>query len=153
MDALPFADGSLDLIWSEGAIYNMGFTRGVRAWWRFLRPGGVLAVSEITWLRPDPPGDVKQHWESEYPEIGTASQKIAVLEGAGYDLQGYFVLPPSCWIRNYYEPTEKRMDGFLKRHPDEPEAAELVEMERQEAAMYKRCVKIYSYGFYVAKKR
>ena len=30
MESLPFAAGSLDAIWSEGAIYNMGFENGVR---------------------------------------------------------------------------------------------------------------------------
>ena len=28
MDNLPFGEGELDLIWSEGAIYNIGFERG-----------------------------------------------------------------------------------------------------------------------------
>lgn len=51
MYLLPFAEESLDLIWSEGAIYNMGFRIGVEAWRPFLKPGGLLAVSEITWLR------------------------------------------------------------------------------------------------------
>ena len=36
MDTLPFAAGSLDAIWSGGAIYNMGFESGVRQWRRFL---------------------------------------------------------------------------------------------------------------------
>ena len=76
MDSLPFAAESLDLIWSEGAIYNMGFGTGIEAWRPFLRPGGVIAVSEITWLRPDPPEELRQHWNSEYPEIATASEKI-----------------------------------------------------------------------------
>ena len=29
MDALPFENEELDLIWSEGAIYNIGFEKGV----------------------------------------------------------------------------------------------------------------------------
>lgn len=153
MEALPFADESLDLIWSEGAIYNMGFSKGVESWRQFLRPGGVLAVSEITWLRPDPPDDIKRFWETEYPEIATASMKITILERAGYDMLGYFVLPPECWIDNYYRPTQARMSDFLRRHAGQPEADELVEMERQEAAMYERSRGIYSYGFYVARKR
>ena len=57
MDSLTFAEESLDLIWSEGAIYNMGFGKGIEAWRPFLRSGGVLAVSEITWLRPNPRGN------------------------------------------------------------------------------------------------
>lgn len=153
MESLPFDDESLDLIWSEGAIYNMGFSKGVQVWRRFLRSGGILAVSEITWLRPDPPDDIKAFWETEYPEIASASEKVAVLERAGYDMLGYFVLPPTCWIDNYYQPTKARMNAFLQRHAGQPEANELVEMERREAAMYERCQRVYSYGFYVVRKR
>jgi len=54
---------------------------------------------------------------------------------------------------NYYEPTEERMPAFLKRHAGLPEAAEIVEMERQEAELYKRYQDWFSYGFYVARKR
>ena len=32
MDNLPFSDGELDVIWSEGAIYNIGFERGMNEW-------------------------------------------------------------------------------------------------------------------------
>ena len=32
MDNLPFGEGELDLIWSEGAIYNIGFERGLNKW-------------------------------------------------------------------------------------------------------------------------
>ena len=153
MEALPFADESLDLIWSEGAIYNMGFRKGLEAWRPFLRSGGVLAVSEITWLQLDPPAEIKQFWQGEYPEMGTAAEKIAVLEQAGYELLGCSVLPPACWIDNYYRPTAARIDGFLQRHAGQPEAEEVVRMERAEAAMYMRFPDVYSYGFYVARKR
>ena len=77
MDALPFEPETFDLFWSEGAVYNMGFERGVREWRPFLRPEGVLAVSEITWLRPHPPAEISEYWKTEYPEIATAPEKIA----------------------------------------------------------------------------
>lgn len=153
MDSLPFTAESLDLIWSEGAIYNMGFTAGIEAWKAFLRPGGVIAVSEITWLRPDPPDEIRRYWNAEYPEIATASEKFAVLERAGYDPMGYFVLPPSNWIDNYYEPTEQRVPAFLQRHAGRPEASEIAEMARQEADLYRRYRNWFSYGFYIARKR
>lgn len=153
MDSLPFADGSLDLIWSEGAVYNMGFSRGVEAWRSFLRPGGVIAVSEITWLHPDPPAEIRRHWNAEYPEIATASAKITILEHAGYDLLGYFVLPPTNWTVNYYEPTKERIPAFLERNAGRPEAEEIVEMDRLEADLYERYQDWFSYGFYVARKR
>ena len=46
MDNLPFQSEELDLIWSEGAIYNIGFERGLNEWRRYLKPGGYIAVSE-----------------------------------------------------------------------------------------------------------
>lgn len=153
MDSLPFEDESLDLIWSEGAIYNIGFSTGIEAWRSFLRPGGVIAVSEITWLRPDPPDEVRGHWNAEYSEIATASDKIAILERAGYDLLGYFVLPPSNWTDNYYKPTEGRIPAFLERHAGRPEAAEIVQMDRSEADLYRQYQEWFSYGFYIARKR
>ncbi|MEM8864085.1 MAG: SAM-dependent methyltransferase, partial [Planctomycetota bacterium] len=144
---------SLDLIWSEGAIYNMGFRAGLEAWRPLLRPGGVLAVSEITWLRPHPPETIGQHWESEYAEIATAAEKIAILEKAGYDLQGYFVLPPTDWIENYYQPIEEHIPAFLARHSDRPEATQIAKIMRHEASLYERYLDYFSYGFYVARKR
>lgn len=32
MDNLPFDDNEYDVIWSEGAIYNIGFEKGVMDW-------------------------------------------------------------------------------------------------------------------------
>jgi ubiquinone/menaquinone biosynthesis C-methylase UbiE len=48
MDNLQFDNEEYDVIWSEGAIYNMGFENGINDWKRFLKPGGLLVVSEIT---------------------------------------------------------------------------------------------------------
>lgn len=84
MDALPFDEGEFDVIWSEGAVYNMGFEAGVSAWGRFLKPGGKLIVSEITWLRATRPAELQSHWETEYPEIDVASAKIGLLERHGH---------------------------------------------------------------------
>ena len=75
IEELPFEEASLDVIWAEGAIYNMGFAKGVEYFKRFLKPGGILAVSEITWLTNERPLEIQQHWDAEYPEIATASDK------------------------------------------------------------------------------
>jgi SAM-dependent methyltransferase len=61
METLPFTEGEFDVIWSEGAVYNMGFEAGVSAWRRFLKPGGKLIVSEITWLSATRPPELQSH--------------------------------------------------------------------------------------------
>ena len=96
MDALPFTDASFDVIWSEGAVYNMGFEAGIATWKRFLKPGGKLVLSEITWTTAARPQTITDYWTAQYPEIDTASAKLAVLERHGYRPEGYFLLPPAA---------------------------------------------------------
>lgn len=152
MDALPFTDASFDVIWSEGAVYNMGFEAGIAAWKRFLKPGGKLVLSEITWTTAARPQTITDYWTAQYPEIDTASAKLAVLERHGYRPEGYFLLPPCCWQEHYYGPLRERFPAFLDRHEHSPQAAAIVAAEEKEMALYQKYGQFYSYGMYVAAK-
>ena len=152
MEDLPFAEASLDAIWSEGAIYNMGFAAGVAAWRRFLKPGGVLAVSELTWLTATRPEALQAHWDAEYPEVDVASAKIAILEREGFSPIGWFALPERCWRENYYEPMRRRFPDFLRRHEGSEVARALVAGEEAEIALYELHSAFVSYGYYVARR-
>jgi len=152
MDDLPFADGELDLIWAEGSIYNIGFEKGIKNWRRFLRSGGILVASEITWLTDDRPQEIQDHWKNEYPEIGMASEKISILERNGYSPVGYYVLPESCWIDEYYGPMMDRFDEFLERHIGSDLAENIVAAERREIDLYETYREHVGYGVYIASK-
>ncbi|MFD1509242.1 class I SAM-dependent methyltransferase [Lacimonas salitolerans] len=152
MEALPFDPQSLDAIWSEGAIYSMGFAEGVQAWRHFLKPGGVLAVSDLTWLTTDRPADLHDHWTREYPQVATAAEKLATLEQAGYSPLGYFPLPARCWLDTYYRPLQARFGDFLSRNRNSERAQAVVAAERQEIALYERNTEHVSYGYYVARR-
>lgn len=152
MDALPFAPASLDAIWSEGAIYQLGFERGAREWRRFLRPGGILAVSELTWLTTNRPQELEAHWVEQYSEVGSAASKMAVLERNGYSPLGYFVLPERCWFEAYYRPMQRRFPAFLAEHGTSEAARAIVASEEQEIALYERYKAHVGYGYYIARK-
>lgn len=152
MDALPIEPGSLDAIWSEGAIYNMGFENGVRQWRRPLKPGGILAVSELTWLTACRPAELEEHWQAQYAEVGTASSKLAVLERNGYAPIGYFPLPEKCWLDAYYLPMQQRFPAFLARHESSAAVRAVVAAEELEIALYERHRAFVSYGYYIARK-
>jgi len=152
MKKLPFREEEFDVIWAEGSIYLMGFEEGIRQWKKFLKPGGYLAVSELTWLTETRPEEIKKHWHNEYAEIDTASSKIKLLEVNGYAPVGYFILPESCWLDNYYDPMETRFEEFLKKHDHSESAIDLVEQEKAEIQMYRKYKDFFSYGFYIAKK-
>jgi len=152
MDALSFEDQSLDAIWSEGAIYNIGFETGVRGWRRLLKPGGVLAVSDLTWLTGDRPAELERRWTEQYADVATAAEKMAVLEANGYFPIGYFPLPDHCWLDNYYRPLQARFGDFLARNDGAAAARAIVDAEQDEIALYERYGAFFSYGFYVARK-
>lgn len=152
MDAMPIAPGSLDGIWSEGAVYNIGFERGIGLFRSLLKPGGILAVSELTWLTAHRPAELEDHWCAQYAEVGTASSKLAALERQGYAPIGYFVLPEHCWLEGYYRPMQKRFPTFLARHGSSSAARALVAAEAVEIDLYERYRAFVGYGFYVARK-
>jgi SAM-dependent methyltransferase len=152
MDDMPFEPEDFDAIWSEGAIYNIGFEAGIRAWRRYLKPRGVLAVSELTWFTAERPAAIEAHWTKEYPEIATAGTKIALLEKHGYTPIGYFPLPEGCWRENYYRPLEQGFDAFLARHGSSAEARAVVASHRTEIALYNEYAAYFGYGYYLARK-
>lgn len=152
MENLPFEDEEFDIIWSEGAIYNMGFEEGVQDWNRYLKAGGLLVVSEITWITSSRSTEIQTYWDEEYPEIDVASSKISVLEKSGYSPIGYFILPESCWLKNYYQPLQDGFDNFLERNGSSEEAQMIVEWEKREIELYEKYKAEYSYGVYIARK-
>ena len=153
MENLPFENGEFDIIWSEGAIYNIGFEKGINSWKRHLKSGGLLVVSEITWITDSRPPELQKHWDNEYPEVDVASSKISALERCGYSPIGYFILPEHCWMDNYYKPMQESFDDFIKRNGNSEEARAIVETEIKEIKLYEKYKEYYSYGVYVARKR
>ena len=152
MCSLPFDKESLDVIWSEGAIYNIGFKRGITEWREYLKSGGFLVVSESSWLTDARPEEIEQFWNEAYPEIDTIANKVQQLSDAGYQDIRTFVLSSECWIENFYLPQKDAQRLFLERYPDNKTAAELVAIQRHEAELYSRYSDYYGYVFYVARR-
>lgn len=152
MDNLPFKKDEFDIIWSEGAIYNIGFEAGIKNWKTYLKTGGYLCVSEITWITNSRPKELEEFWMQEYPEVDRASNKIKLLEENGYTLTGYFYLSQDSWIKNYYEPMEKQFPSFLERHNHSEMAKSIVNEYKREIDEYLKYKDYYSYGFYIARK-
>lgn len=73
----PFEPASLDLIWSEGAIYIIGFAAGLRRWRPLLKPGGCVAVTELSWLKPAAPEQARAFWADGYPGMCSVAENLA----------------------------------------------------------------------------
>lgn len=72
------------MIWCEGAIYNIGFERGLKEWRKYLKPGGYIAVSESSWFTDERPAEINDFWMDAYSEMDTLPNQVAKLYKAGY---------------------------------------------------------------------
>lgn len=152
MDDIPFEEGELDLIWSEGAIYNIGFGKGLIYWRKFLKPGGFVAVTEASWFTDERPDEINSFWLDAYAEIDTIPNKLAVLHKSGYVPVACFILPENCWTDHFYVKQVKAQEVFLAKHRGNKTAEGLVENERREARLYAKYKEYYGYVFYIGKK-
>jgi ubiquinone/menaquinone biosynthesis C-methylase UbiE len=152
MQALPFREASFDLIWSEGAIYVMGFDAGLTQWRAWLKPGGYLAVSELSWFRPDPPAELTAFWEENYPAMRSIEANLAAADERGWEVIGHFPLPWSAW-RNYYDPLQARLPAFRATHAEDADAQAVADMTASEMAMMTRYAADCGYAFYVLRRK
>ncbi|NLD47283.1 MAG: class I SAM-dependent methyltransferase [Clostridiaceae bacterium] len=152
MENLPFQDGEFDLIWSEGAIYNIGFERGLNEWRKFLKQGGYIAVTENTWFTEERPAEIQEFWQKIYPEIDTISNKVAQMQKAGYLPIVTFVVPETCWADYYYVQHPKMQESFLEKYGGNKSAEEFIAYQRYEAELFCKYKAYYGYVFYIGKR-
>jgi ubiquinone/menaquinone biosynthesis C-methylase UbiE len=143
---------SFDVIWSEGAIYIIGFEKGLREWQPLLKQGGYLAVTELSWLKPDPPAEAKTFWDENYPGMKTMEENLSILRNTGYREIDHFVLPESSWWDDYYTPLEKRIALLREKYRDDEEAMTLLRESQRESDLYRKYSDWYGYVFYVMQK-
>ncbi len=152
MGKLDFEEQSLDLIWAEGSIYNIGFEEGALKWRQFLKDGGSLAASELSWLRGDPPDDLKEYWAGEYPGMKSVEDNLEGLERAGFEVVGHFTIPDSCWLEEFYDPMEKRLAEMVEKYEGDEVAESVIATNRREIEIFRKYSEFYGYVFYIAQK-
>lgn len=151
MDALDFPDESFDVVWSEGAIYLIGFEKGLMEWKRLIKPGGFLAVTELSWLK-DPPVELATYWQEQYPAITAIGENRRAIKGAGYGLIDAFSLPPEAWWKDYYSHIQKRIPALRNKYAGNDESLAFLKAEEEEMRMHKTYSDWYGYVFYVMEK-
>lgn len=146
-----FPDGTFDVVWSEGAIYCIGFEAGLEGWRRLVKPGGFLAVTELTWLSANPPHDTHLFWNENYPAMRTGVDNRDAIARAGFDLIDEFTLPESDWWDHYYADLAKRLETFVEEFDgrDREIARRVVEQTEIEIETLRHGRGSYGYVFYI----
>lgn len=152
MLSLKFPDETFDIIWTEGSIFAIGFSEGLKAWKRFIKPQGYLVVHEMVWLQENPPEDLKNYWRQRYPGITTIEQNINYTKKYGYILLDHFSLPEDAWWSLYYQPLEKRIQFLKKKYQNNSKALAVFTAEEQEIALYKKYSSWFGSAFFIMQK-
>jgi SAM-dependent methyltransferase len=143
---------SFDLVWSEGALYNIGLRNALRVCHDLLRPGGFLAFSDAVWRRENPPFEIKAGFDLDYPTMGWIDDDLAAIQESGFELVGHFTLPEEAWWDDFYTPMEERIAGLRDQYVSDPEALAILDQLAQEPRLHRRHSAFYAYEFFVARR-
>lgn len=149
--ALDVSPGSVDLLWSEGAIYHLGFGEGLARWRPLLAAGGHAAVTELTWLTAEPPAEAVAFWHDAYPAMRDEAGNRAAAVAAGWDVVDRFTLRATAWWESYYAPLAARI-AQLRPDADAALRAVIADTER-EIDLWLSHGGAYGYVFYLLRPR
>jgi SAM-dependent methyltransferase len=90
MLGMDIDDNTFDIIWSEGALYFMGFQNGLKKCHQLLKNKGYLAVTEAVLLLPNLPKPLKKFWDEGCPYIKDVKSNISLIQNEGFDLLSPF---------------------------------------------------------------
>ncbi|MBS3802786.1 MAG: class I SAM-dependent methyltransferase [Candidatus Thermoplasmatota archaeon] len=152
MHEMDFEEETFDVIWSEGALYFLGFKKGLDECHRLLKTDGYLAVTEGVYLKPNIPQAVVDFWEPEYPDIKDIKSNIELIEAADFELLSHFTLPESSWLDSFYDPMEKRIKLLKEKYKDNKTALKVFETAGHEIDVFKKYSDYFGYEFFVMKK-
>jgi SAM-dependent methyltransferase len=149
---MDFGENTFDIIWSEGALYFMGFQNGLRRCHQLLKNDGFLAVTELVYLVNNPPAPLIQYFEKEYPDIKPVKDKIDLIENERFHLITNFTLPESSWLDCFYLPMEEELTRLNKKYKSNKIALGIFEEMKNEINLYKKFSDFYGYEFFVMQR-
>jgi SAM-dependent methyltransferase len=152
MGRLDLPAGSFDLVWSEGALYQLGLDAALRVCHALLRPGGSLAFTDAVWRTADPPAEVRAAFVDDYPTMGQVPDVLAAIGRAGFVTVGHFTLPDEAWWDDFYTPMQQRIAALRAHHAGNREAVAALDLIAAEPEMHRRHSDCYAYECFVARR-
>lgn len=147
MGNLNWKPESIDLLWSEGAAYNITFEGALKAWRPFMAKNGVAVISEMNYFSNVVPEVVMQYMKNAYPDIKTESKNVDLINSSGFEVLAVHRLPTKAWWDNYYNPLRENIMA-LKDTGDELMQAVIHETE-EEMKFFNEHHEDYGYTVYI----
>jgi SAM-dependent methyltransferase len=149
MGALDWPAASIDLLWSEGAAYNLGFERALEIWRPLMAEEGLAVISELSWFTQTAPEVASEFWKAAYPGMGSEEENLKHARRCGFNVVNTYRLPSEAWWNNYYDPLKHRI-AALRSTSDHVMQTVIHETET-EMNLFGLYSESYGYTFYVLK--
>lgn len=147
MKDIPETFHDIDLLWSEGGAYNIGFSNALSIWAPAIRRNAFAVVSELAWLRDEVPDAVREFFLVGYPDMQSVPKVLEVANGAGFKVLNTYTLPRQAWVTDYYDILEPRAKS-LAGHSDSA-VRELASETLKEIEAFRVSEDSYGYIFLV----
>lgn len=151
MKDIPGAFPSIDLLWCEGAAYNIGFANALSLWAPAIVPAGFAVVSELSWLEQEAaPVAVRDFFRSGYPDMRSVQQNAELVKQAGFKLLGTHTLPRETWVEGYYDILAPRAKALLDHTA--PSVREFAAETIKEIEAFEQSEGSYGYVFFLLQR-
>ena len=147
MGNLNWESGTIDLLWSEGAAYNITFEGALKAWRPLMASNGIAVISEMNYFTSEVSEPVKAFMQKAYPAILTESENSYIIGSSGFKVLGIHRLPSKAWWDNYYEPLRKNIESF--RNSNDTIMQSVISETEEEMKFFEEYDKFYGYSFFI----
>lgn len=149
---MDFNQASFDIIWSEGALYHIGFEKGLDKLYYFLKKDGYLVFSEAVLFKEELPDEVWDLWKDEYPEVGDVDKNLKLIKDNNFKIIDHFTLPKASWFTHFYNPMKKEIKRLKGKYKYNSEALDVFNVSEHEIFMYDKYSDYFGYEFFIMKK-
>ncbi len=149
MGNLDWESGTIDLLWSEGAAYNITFGGALKAWRPLMAFNGIAVISEMNYFTSDVPEPAKIFMQNAYPAIKTEPENADIINSSGFEVFGIHRLPSKAWWDNYYGPLRNNIDSFKNSNDDIMQS--VISETEEEIKFFEEYEEFYGYSFYIMK--
>jgi len=147
MGSLDWDPESIDLLWSEGAAYNLTFEGALKAWRPLMAANGIAVVSEMSYFTSEVPEPVRVYLQKAYPTIGTELENSVSANSSGFEVLGIHRLPSKAWWDNYYGPLREKMSSL--KHSKDSFMQSVIDETEEEMKLFEEYEQYYGYSFYI----
>ena len=149
MGNLNWEPGTIDLLWSEGAAYNITFEGALKAWRPLMASNGIAVISEMNYFTNEVPEPLRIYMQNAYPGIKTEPENSDIINSSGFEVLGIHRLPSKAWWDNYYEPLRNNIESF--KNSNDSVIHYVISETEEEMKLFEEYEKFYGYSFYIMK--